>query len=181
MKLLAVHPSGLMYTGVLLRLEPLDLELVAAAAQRAGHDVRICDLQAEPVASFHRALADFRPDCVGFSGNYLANIAEIVDLAKVVKARLPGCFVFAGGHSLSFTADEVLEHGEGAIDCVLPTALPLSEFYAELVNAQRVINRKHFGPRVLRDVRDLTIRRDATRPPRGPTNPCLHRHARLHR
>lgn len=119
MKLLAVHPTGLMYTRVYLRLEPLGLELVAAAARRAGHDVRICDLQAHPQTSYFEALNSWRPDAICFSGNYLANIPEIIDLAKAAKARLPHCFIFAGGHSVSFTADEILEHGEGAIDCVL--------------------------------------------------------------
>ena len=34
MKVLAVHPSGLMYTEVFLRLEPLGLELAAQALRR---------------------------------------------------------------------------------------------------------------------------------------------------
>jgi hopanoid C-3 methylase len=37
MKVLAVHPGPLMYTKIFLRLEPLGLELVAAAARLAGH------------------------------------------------------------------------------------------------------------------------------------------------
>ncbi|HEX3430668.1 MAG TPA: hopanoid C-3 methylase HpnR [Rhizomicrobium sp.] len=119
MKLLAVHPSGLMFTRVFLRLEPLGLELVAAAARRAGHEVRICDLQAHPKTLFFRMVDAWRPDAICFSGNYLANIPEIIDLAKAARARLPRCFIFAGGHSVSFTAEELLEHGEGAIDCVL--------------------------------------------------------------
>ncbi len=119
MKLLAVHPSGLMFTRVYLRLEPLGLELVAAAARRAGHEVRICDLQAETQASYFRMVDSWRPDAICFSGNYLANIPEIIDLSKAARARLPHCFIFAGGHSVSFTAEEILEHGEGAIDCVL--------------------------------------------------------------
>lgn len=119
MKLLAVHPSGLMYTRVYLRLEPLGLELVAAAARRGGHDVRICDLQTEPVSHFLRLLQTWRPDYICFSGNYLANIPEIIDLAKAAKECLCDCFIFAGGHSISFIADEVLEHAEGAIDCIL--------------------------------------------------------------
>jgi hopanoid C-3 methylase len=40
-------------------------------------------------------------------------------LAKQAKHRLPECFVFAGGHSASFTASEILEHASGAIDCVV--------------------------------------------------------------
>ena len=36
-----------MYSKVYLRLEPLGLELVAAAAERAGHSVQLIDLQCE--------------------------------------------------------------------------------------------------------------------------------------
>ncbi len=119
MKLLAVHPSALMYSRVFLRLEPLGLELVAEAARRAGHEVRILDLQAATQADYLRALDDFAPDAVAFSVNYLANIPEIVDLAKATKARRPRAAVVVGGHSASFTAREILEHAEGAIDVVL--------------------------------------------------------------
>ncbi len=41
MRILAVHPSALMYTKVFLRLKPLGLELVAGAARQAGHEVEI--------------------------------------------------------------------------------------------------------------------------------------------
>ena len=44
---------------------------------------------------------------------------EVVDLAKWLKTVLPGCLVFAGGHSVSFVAEQVLAHAEGAIDVVL--------------------------------------------------------------
>ncbi len=119
MKLLFVHPGPLMYTKVFLRLEPLGLELVAAAARRAGHSVRIIDLQVETHADYGRMIRDWRPDFVAFSCNYLANVPEIVDLARATKFELPRCFVCVGGHSASFTAREIVEHGDGAIDCVL--------------------------------------------------------------
>jgi hopanoid C-3 methylase len=119
MKLLAVHPSGLMYTKVFLTLEPLGLELVAGAARAAGHDVRIVDLQVEPPKRLWRLIDQWRPDAVCLAGNYLANIPEIIDTAKAVKQRHPDCFVFAGGHSASFVADDLLAHGAGAIDCVI--------------------------------------------------------------
>jgi hopanoid C-3 methylase len=51
--------------------------------------------------------------------NYLANIPKVIDLAKETKQRLPGCLVFAGGHSASLTAKEIMAHGEGAIACVV--------------------------------------------------------------
>lgn len=119
MRLLAVHPSGLMYTRVFLRLEPLGLELIAEAARQAGHEVRILDLQVASHRDHARLLQRWRPDAVCYCGNYLANIPEIIDLAKAVKAELPDCFVFVGGHSASFIAADVLRHAEGAIDCVL--------------------------------------------------------------
>jgi hypothetical protein len=40
MKLLVVHPSCLMYSKIYLRLEPLGLELVAAAARKEGMTFR---------------------------------------------------------------------------------------------------------------------------------------------
>jgi hopanoid C-3 methylase len=42
-----------------------------------------------------------------------------VDLAKWIKMVLPACVVFAGGHSVSFVAEQVLAHADGAIDVVL--------------------------------------------------------------
>src|SRR5215813_316399 len=102
MRLLAVHPSALMYARIYLRLEPLGLELVAAAARRAGHEGRLIDLQVETADDFFRLLDAWQPDTVCFSGNYLTNVPEIVDLAKATKARIARCFVFVDGHSASF-------------------------------------------------------------------------------
>jgi hopanoid C-3 methylase len=119
MRLLGVHPSPLMYTKVFLRLEPLGLELVAAAARRAGHEVDLMDLQIEDGTAYLRRLADWRPDVVAFSCNYLPNVPEIVDLAKLAKERLPESFICVGGHSASFVASSLIAHGDGAIDCVL--------------------------------------------------------------
>lgn len=119
MKVLFVHPSPLMYSEVYLKLEPLGLELVAESARRAGHDCRLLDLQIFRHGVLWHELKDFAPDAVGFSVNYLANVPEVIDLAKEIKRRLPGCFVFAGGHSISFIADQVLEHAEGALDAIV--------------------------------------------------------------
>jgi hopanoid C-3 methylase HpnR len=119
MKVLYVHPSALMYSEVYLRLEPLGLELVAAATRRAGHDVRLIDLQVFRRRDLFRILDEWRPEAIGFSLNYLANIPEVIELAVASRKLLPECFIFAGGHSVSFTAREVLEHAAGAIDCVV--------------------------------------------------------------
>ena len=119
MRVLLVHPSALMYSELYLRLEPLGMERVAAAVRAAGHDVRLLDLQIFTRADFGRELDAFRPQAVGFSVNYLANVPEAIDLAKETRRRLPGCFVFVGGHSASFIAPEFFDHAQGAIDCVV--------------------------------------------------------------
>jgi len=108
-----------MYTKVFLRLEPLGLELVAGEARRLGCEVRIIDLQVATEADLQQLVKSWEPDVVAFSLNYLANTPEVIDLAKAVKALARQCFVFVGGHSASFIADEILEHGAGAIDAVL--------------------------------------------------------------
>ncbi|KAB2376873.1 hopanoid C-3 methylase HpnR [Actinomadura montaniterrae] len=119
MRTLLVHPSGLMYSEIFLRLEPLGVERVAAALRAAGHEVRLLDLQVFTHEDLRRELQEFRPEAVGFGVNYLANVPETIDLAKEVKRRLPGCFVFAGGHSVSFIAAHVLDQANGALDAVL--------------------------------------------------------------
>ncbi len=119
MRVLFVHPSPLMYSEIYLRLEPLGLERVAAAARRAGHDVRMVDLQIFDHAAYYGELQRWEPEAVGFSLNYLANVPEVIDLAVATKRRRPACFVFAGGHSASFIAPEILEHAGGGIDCVV--------------------------------------------------------------
>jgi hopanoid C-3 methylase HpnR len=119
MKVLAVHPGPLMYTKIFLRLEPLGIELIAASARRAGHDVRLIDLQVESTARFLRMVRDWAPDAIALSNNYLANVPEVIELARAAKAIRPDTFVLVGGHSASFVAGDILGHAEGAIDCVL--------------------------------------------------------------
>ena len=110
MRVLFVHPSPLMYSEIYLRLEPLGMERVAAAVRAAGHEVRILDLQIFHHRDLFREFDSFKPQAVGFSVNYLANVPEVIDLAKALKARDRECFVFVGGHSASFVADEIVEH-----------------------------------------------------------------------
>ena len=120
MRILLVHPSPLMYSEIYLRLEPLGLERVGAALRDAGHEVRILDLQLFSHRDFIAMLENFKPRALGFSLNYLANTPEVIDLASRAR-QIQGreVFIFLGGHSASFVADQLLEHGDGAIDCVV--------------------------------------------------------------
>lgn len=119
MKVLFVHPGPLMYTKVFLRLEPLGLETVAETARRLGHEVRLIDLQVESADALRREVQQWRPRVVAFSLNYLANVPEVIDLAKQVKQWLSTAFVVIGGHSASFIAEDLLRHGQGRVDAVL--------------------------------------------------------------
>jgi magnesium-protoporphyrin IX monomethyl ester (oxidative) cyclase len=119
MRVLLVHPSPLLFSEIYLRLEPLGVERVAAAAQAAGHAVELLDLQVFRQRDFHETLVRWRPEAVGFSLNYLANVPEVIDLARATRRALPACRVFVGGHSASFVAHDLLAHADGAIDCVV--------------------------------------------------------------
>ncbi|MEV8565406.1 hopanoid C-3 methylase HpnR [Streptomyces sp. NPDC051322] len=130
MRLMLVHPSSLMYSEIFLRLEPLGLERVAAAARDAGHDVRVVDLQVLSRGLLDREIASFAPEALGISLNYLANVPEAIEIAQQVKATVPGCFVFFGGHSISFIAEHVLAQADGAVDAIVrgegePAIVPL--------------------------------------------------------
>jgi hopanoid C-3 methylase HpnR len=170
MKFFAVHPSALMYSKIFLRLEPLGLEIVAACARTLGHDVRLMDLQADTPARFADELANWRPDIVAFSGNYLANIPEIIELAKLAKRILPNCFVLVGGHSASFTAPAILRHADGAVDCVLkgegeaglPLLLEAIIAHRDIVTVPGAVTPRGEGPRpkLLDRLDDLAPARD---------------------
>jgi magnesium-protoporphyrin IX monomethyl ester (oxidative) cyclase len=119
MRVLFIHPSALMYSKIYLRLEPLGVERVAGAARAAGHDVRLIDLQASRRAELDAEIAGFAPEAVGIGLNYLANVPEAIEIAHAIKRTLPGCYVFAGGHSVSFIAKHLLEQADGVIDAVV--------------------------------------------------------------
>ena len=186
MRVLGAHPGPLLYTKVFLRLEPLGLELVAQAARRAGHAVRLIDLQVEDHRAYFRLVGDWRPQVVAFSCNYLANVPEIVDLAKATKARFPKIFVCVGGHSASFTASAIITHAEGAIDCVLrgegeaslPLLLEAVEAGADPGGVPGAVTAAGQGPppKFVNSLDDLTPARDLLRHRRkyfiGTLDPC---------
>ena len=185
MRTLLVHPSGLMYSEIFLRLEPLGVERVAAAARSGGHQVRLLDLQVFGRGDLEQQLAEFRPEAVGFGLNYLANVPEAIELSRLVKSTLPGCFVFAGGHSVSFIASHVLAQAGGAIDAivrgegeaVVPMLLDAARD-GDLHRLPGVVTADGSGPapRMLDSIDDFPPARDLTRRRRkyfiGTLDPC---------
>ena len=186
MRFLGVHPGPLLYTKVFLRLEPLGLELVAQSARRAGHDVRLIDLQVEDHRAYFRLLQRWQPEVIAFSCNYLANVPEIIDLAKATKMRWPRTFICVGGHSASFTANAIIEHGAGAVDCVLkgegeatmPLLLAAIAAGSDLTSVPGAVTAAGEGPPAgfVHSLDELTPARDLLRHRRkyfmGTLDPC---------
>ena len=186
MRLLGVFPGVLHYSKIFLRLEPIGLELVAQAARQAGHEVQLIDLQVEDHRAYFRMLERWRPDVVAFSCNYLPHVPEIVDLAKATKIRFPDIFICVGGHSASFTAASIIEHGAGAIDCVLkgegeagmPMLLAAIEAGHDPVTVPGAVTADGEGPPpgFVHSLDDLTPARDLLRHRRkyflGTLDPC---------
>src|SRR5207237_8857672 len=155
MKFLAVHPSCLMYSKIYLRLEPLGLERVADAARGAGSSGRSIELPCEPHQNFFRLVKRWQPDVIAFCVNYLANVPEVIDLARSARGLLPETFICVGGHSVSFIPEEILRPAGGAVDCVLTgegeTAITglldaLGENPPNLNNVSGCVTLDHRGP-----------------------------------
>jgi hopanoid C-3 methylase HpnR len=160
MNVLLVHPSALRYAEPYLRLEPLGLECVAQALCRQGHVVHFVDLQVSPLGEFKKELRKFKPDAVGLALEWLASVPEVVELAKLVKRRLPDAFVFTGGQAVSLVADEIRAHADGAIDAIVigegEVAIPgLLEAPTKTMRAADVLDISKIRP-----ARDLTRRRN---------------------
>jgi hopanoid C-3 methylase HpnR len=173
-----------MYSEIFLRLEPLGMERVAAAVRAAGHEVQILDLQIFTHRNFYQLVESWRPHALGFSLNYLANVPEVLELAGGARTVLKDALLFAGGHSASFVAAELLEHNT-ALDCVLrgegESATPalLEAFGARtLARVPGVIARDGEGPapRLLEDLDRFFPARDLARRRRkyfiGVLDPC---------
>lgn len=153
MKILLVNLSSLTSAKIFVRLEPIGLERISQALRSAGHEIRLLDLQIFTHTEFFRELDSFRPQAVGFSLNYLPQVPEVLDLAMETKRRLSGSFVFVGGHSASFIANDLINHGQGAIDCVvrgegeaLAPRLVEEMFDGKLENLPGVVTPNGSGP-----------------------------------
>jgi hopanoid C-3 methylase HpnR len=160
MNVLLVHPSSLRYAEPFLRLEPLGLECVAQALCQHGHSVHLLDLQVSTHWDLRKELRGFRPDAVGLSLNYVASVPEVIELAKVVKRRLPDAYVFIGGQAASLISDDIRAHADGAVDAIVigegETAAPdLLAAPSRLVNAAQIADVSRVRP-----ARDLTRRRN---------------------
>ena len=116
-------------------VHPLGIMMIAAQAQRAGHgDVHILDMKVEDWTPERcvEELERLKPDVVGLSAmTYEAGCLH--EVAKLVKARLPGTVVVAGGPHPSVAAADVME--DQAVDFVVRGEG--EETFAELLDGIR--------------------------------------------
>lgn len=119
MKILLVEPSdvsvpGLNFNG-LFRMEPMSLELIAAAVP--DHEVKIVDFRLDPLP-IEAYLNSFKPNVVGVTGITALHNEMNYILSQAKKA---GAFTVAGGPHASFAYEAldnlgaaVIGEGEGA-------------------------------------------------------------------
>lgn len=127
-----------------LRLEPLNLEIVAGAVPPED-DVVILDLclHEDPMAAFSLALAGEEPAIIGFTG-YSSHARQVKRLARFAREHAPKALVVVGGiHATIVPQDyaiaevDVIVRGEGG------TA------FAELVRRVKAGEAPHFDDRAL--------------------------------
>ncbi len=100
-----------------LRLEPLDLELVASGIGEE-HDIRILDMEVvrNPVKQFERSVRTFAPDIIGFGG-YSNQAHHVKQLAEQARQLCPDALIIAGGvHATIVPSDFKLP---GVVDAVV--------------------------------------------------------------
>jgi radical SAM superfamily enzyme YgiQ (UPF0313 family) len=71
---------------------------VAGDAENPGHRVDLIDLGRDDVAAYVRDILAFEPDLVGFS-IYVWSTPCLVQVAREIKRRRPGCVIVFGGPS----------------------------------------------------------------------------------
>lgn len=97
---------------------PLGLLYVAAAVEKAGHEIVIIDNYLEEMSlnDLVNRIVSERPDCVGFSATIL-NIWQGLSAAKLIKAELPSCLIVFGGPQA--TIDPYGTVDKPGVDCVI--------------------------------------------------------------
>ena len=118
-KILLVKPHSRLGTVLgleaFMRLEPLELGYLAAAAP--GHDVKVLDLRCHrfPIRTFLKFLRRFQPDLVGFTG-YSHESTAVKQLAKHVRKIVPAARTIVGGHhATSVALDFALSQFDGIV------------------------------------------------------------------
>lgn len=90
-------------------MPPLNLMYLASYLQKAGHELRLLDLYAEPLpeAEALEKIKDFGPALAGFA-TYPGSMDEVYSLAKKLKASAPAVHITLGGLYASYLPEVCL-------------------------------------------------------------------------
>jgi radical SAM superfamily enzyme YgiQ (UPF0313 family) len=94
--------------------EPLELEYLASALERAGHHAEILDMILEPEHRLLSFIDSFKPSIVGFTA-YLPHVKIVKQYAVSIKERNPTIITVAGGVHAEVNPGDF----EGAFDFVV--------------------------------------------------------------
>jgi len=90
-------------------MPPLSLMYLASSLRKAGHEVKILDLYAEPLAPLPalEEMLRFKPELAGFA-TYPGSIDEVYSLVKALRAGAPEVFIALGGLYASYLPELAL-------------------------------------------------------------------------
>lgn len=90
-------------------MPPLSLLYLASSLQKAGHEVKVLDLYAEPLppALALDEMLRYKPDLAGFA-TYPGSIDEVYRLVTGLKSAAPGVFIVLGGLYASYQPEIAL-------------------------------------------------------------------------
>ncbi|MBU2530475.1 MAG: B12-binding domain-containing radical SAM protein, partial [Elusimicrobia bacterium] len=92
----------------------MNLQIIAGALERDGHEVKIFDSQSlTPLhKDFISALESFEPDIVGFSNSEIPNTGVVVSVASTLRKKYPQIKFMAGGQIPTFKSELFLGPGK---------------------------------------------------------------------
>lgn len=112
-------------------IEPLGLEMVAAALEKEGHQVAIVDLF--NLADLPKALQTYQPQLCGINCSFTIDVYRTLAIARAIKEANPAIKIFIGGHHASLNP---ADFKDPSIDCLVIgegeiTAVELVRCWAE--------------------------------------------------
>ncbi|MFQ5704648.1 MAG: B12-binding domain-containing radical SAM protein [Gemmatimonadales bacterium] len=119
MKILLVQPPQGTRFGLtrIMRVEPLGLECVGAAARRRGADAELIDLRIEDWGALDRAL-DPETCLVGISCAFTTDVYPTLEVASYIKERRPDVSITVGGHHATLVPGDFF-HAGSPVDAVV--------------------------------------------------------------
>lgn len=125
---------------------PMGLFSMAGLLKQNGFDVEILHLDLENAGNIDKILDINTLDAVGLDCHWANQALVVTDTAKLLKKLNPGVFVFLGGYTAGFFANEILSDYQ-AVDAVVrgDGEIPVLHLCKTLYEYKAMLNRGHPG------------------------------------